>query len=473
MSLDLSRWIESLPEQRWFGHKGRAISGIELFDQGRLDDGEEPLILTIVTVRFEDGGEVLYHLPVVVGDDGFARDAIGEVDRLRIIGELLAHGQPVKGERGVFHFSGPGLDPSSPLGSSSIWAMDAEQSNTSVVFDEAVILKFFRKVESGPNPDLEITRLLTNEGFKHIPAQVGEIFYQSDDEDDPVAIDLGIAQHFVPGAREGWTFALDELPHLYDEIHSEDAVEDHALLTEERSGDLLAAIEQLGEVTAELHVVLAKEGSEPDIHPEPIESSDLQEWAAQGHETLDVLARDVPEVAAMRTAIAKRMDAVGELTPDGLKIRTHGDYHLGQVLRRPRRWLILDFEGEPARSLDERRKKRSPLRDVAGMLRSFSYATYASLFARAEPDGDEWKRLEPWALTWEALARDRFLSAYLSKSHEGRFLPADRDELMELLDFFELEKALYEIGYERGHRPEWTRIPLKGITQVIARETTR
>jgi trehalose synthase-fused probable maltokinase len=472
MSLDLSGWIDALPHQRWFGQKGRAISTIELLDQGRLDDGEEPLILALVTVGFEDGGEVLYHLPLVVGDDGVARDAVGEVERLKIIGNLLAHGQPIKGERGVFHFSGPGLDPSAPLGSDSIRAMDAEQSNTSVVFDEAVVLKFFRKVEPGPNPDLEINRLLTKEGFKHIPAQVGEIFYEGD-EDHPNEIDLGIAQHFVEGAREGWTFVLEQLPRLFDEVHEEDAVEDYALLTEERAGDLLATIEQLGEVTGELHVVLAKEASETDIQPEPIEDGDLAEWAADCRKVLVGLAREVPEVGAMESAIAERIDGITTLTPDGLKIRTHGDYHLGQVLRRPRQWLILDFEGEPARPLEERRKQRSPLRDVAGMVRSFSYAAYAALFERAEPDGDEWKRLEPWALTWEALARDRFLSAYLSKSHEGRFLPADRDELMTLLDFFELEKALYEVGYERGHRPGWTRIPLKGIAQVIARETTR
>ena len=472
MSFDMTRWIDELPAQRWFGHKGRTITGVEILDQGRLDEGEEPLMLAIVSVTFEDGESILYHLPIVVGDDELPRDALHEVDRLRIIGDLLAHGQPIKGERGVFHFSGPGLDPSAPLGSSSVRAIDAEQSNSSVVFDESVILKFFRKVEAGPNPDLEITRLLTNEGFKNIPPQVGEIFYVSE-EDDDVEIDLGIAQHFVNGAREGWTFVLDHLPHLYDEIHPEDAPEDFPLLTEERSGDLLAAMEQLGEITAELHVVLAKEGSEPAMQPEPIESPDLEEWAALGKTALRALRGEVLEIGAMAPEIEARLDAIRELSPDGLKIRTHGDYHLGQVLRKPRLWLILDFEGEPARSLEDRRQKQSPLRDVAGMLRSFSYAANASLFARAEPDSEEWKRLEPWALTWEGLARDRFLSAYLSKSHEGRFLPGDRDELTALLDFFELEKALYEVGYERGHRPEWTRIPLKGIAQVIARETSR
>ncbi|MGH2754612.1 MAG: hypothetical protein ACRDLB_09270, partial [Actinomycetota bacterium] len=391
---------------------------------------------------------------------------------LKIIGDLLAHGQPIKGERGVFHFSGPGLDPSAPLGSSSVRAIDAEQSNSSVVFDESVILKFFRKIGAGPNPDLEITRLLTNEGFKYIPAQVGEIFYESE-TDDELEIDLGIAQHFITGAREGWTFVLEHLPRLYDEIHSEDAPEDHILLTEERSGDLLQAMEQLGEVTAELHVVLASEGSEPSLQPEPIEAPDLDQWATTGKKALQELRGDVLEVDAMAPEIDARLEAIRDLSPDGLKIRTHGDYHLGQVLRRPRLWLILDFEGEPARTLEERRQKQSPLRDVASMLRSFSYAANASLFARAEPDSEEWKRLEPWAFTWEGLARERFLSAYLSKSHEGRFLPGDRDELATLLDFFELEKALYEVGYERGHRPEWTRIPLKGIAHVIARETSR
>ena len=472
MSLDLTRWIEILPEQRWFGYRGRPIASIDVVDEGRLDEGGEPLILAIARVRFEDGGEVLFHLPLVVGDDGQPRDAVTEVDRLKIIGELLAHGQPIKGENGVFHFSGPGLDPSAPLGTSSIHAMDAEQSNTSVVFDDAVILKFFRKIEPGANPDLEINRMLTNEGFKHIPPQVGEIFYEGD-EAHPLEIDLGIAQRFVQGAKEGWTFVLEHLPPLYDEVHSEDATEDFALLTEERSGELLGAIEQLGEVTGELHVALAKEGSEPDIHPEPIDQNDLETWAAAAKEGLHRVAREVPEISDLESSIAGRLDAITSLTPDGLRLRTHGDYHLGQVLRRPRQWLILDFEGEPARPLEERRAKQSPLRDVAGMLRSFSYATYASLFARAQPDDEEWTRLEPWALTWEALARDRFLSAYLSRSHEGRFLPADRDELLILLDFFELEKALYEVGYEIGHRPDWTRIPLRGIAQVIAREDSR
>jgi maltose alpha-D-glucosyltransferase / alpha-amylase len=472
MSVDLSRWIEILPEQRWFGFRGRPIASIDVIDEGRLDEGEEPLILAIACVRFEDGNSALFHLPVVVSDDGVARDATEDVHRLKIIGDLLAHGQPIKGERGVFHFSGPGLDPSAPLGSSSIRAMDAEQSNTSIVLDESVILKFFRRVESGPNPDLELTRLLTNEGFKHIPPQVGEIFYEGDEE-NPRAIDLGIAQRFVQGASEGWTFVLEHLPRLYDEIHEEDASEDRAVLTEERSGDLLASIEQLGEVTGELHVALAAEGSEPDLHPEAVGSNDLEEWSEAALKSLKTLSQDVAEIAAMEPAISERLVAVASLPPEGMKTRIHGDYHLGQVLRRPRQWLILDFEGEPARPLEERRRKQSPLRDVAGMLRSFSYAAYASLFARAEADGDEWGRLEPWALTWEALARDRFLSAYLSKSHEGRFLPADRDELATLLDFFELEKAIYEVGYEVGHRPEWTRIPLKGIAQVIAREATR
>jgi maltose alpha-D-glucosyltransferase/alpha-amylase len=139
-------------------------------------------------------------------------------------------------------------------------------------------------------------------------------------------------------------------------------------------------------------------------------------------------------------------------------------------MRKLRDWVLLDFEGEPARALEERRAKQSPLKDVAGMVRSFSYAATSALFERAQPDSDEWQGLEPWADAWEQLARERFIAAYISKSHEGRFLPADRDDIFAMLDFFEIDKALYELAYERSNRPDWVRIPLRGIARVIARE---
>ena len=476
MNLDTSNLTALLTHQRWFGDKGRTISAITHLDHGTVEDRADPLVLALVQVSFEDGGSALYHLPLIVGEDGVPRDAGEDPDRFKAFGHLLAHGHPIKGEHGVFHFSGPSLDPMSPPGQDSAWLIGAEQSNTSVVLDDTVILKFFRRVEPGSNPDLELSRLLTNEGFINIPAQLGEIFYERNrdsEEEELFQVDLGIAQRFVHGASEGWQIALERIQQMFDEIHPEDAAEDRLLLVEERASELLDAIEQLGEATGSLHVTLSREDFEPEVRPEPIEPYEINELARQMLTTLDELGSEVPELGSMAPRIRERIGAISAVADLGQKTRVHGDYHLGQVLRSARQWLLLDFEGEPARTLEERRQKQSPLKDVAGMLRSFNYAAYASLFERAEPDGDEWNRLEPWAGTWEALARSRFLTAYLTHSYEGHFLPQDRDSVAALLDLFELDKALYEVRYERGHRPDWLRIPLRGIAEIIERGDER
>ncbi|HEU4481339.1 MAG TPA: hypothetical protein VFS18_05590 [Actinomycetota bacterium] len=474
MSLDIHTVLDWLPSQRWFGDKGRSVTGVEVVDRGVVDDGPDELVLVIVKVTFDAGRPSHYGLPLLVDGDGRGRDALEDPRRLGVFGELMAHGNPIKGEHGVFHFSGPGLDPSRPPGD-PVRVMGAEQSNSSLVLDENVILKIFRKVEAGANPDLEITRMLTREGFPHIPAQVGEIFYESysEEEDEPeLQMDLGIAQRFVRDGTEGWTFTLQQLNSLFDEIHPNDVAEDRPVLIEERASDLLLALDQLGEATASLHVVLARQDLEYDMNAEPVEDTDLADWVDSA---LDVLAsvEEVPEIAEMRGAIEHRLQRATEVTEGGLKIRVHGDYHLGQVLREARTWLLLDFEGEPARTLEERRAKQSPLKDVAGMLRSFNYAAHAALLQRAEPGTDEWSRIEPWAREWERIAQDRFLAAYLTRSHEGHFLPTERTSLSALLDFFELDKALYEVRYERGHRPDWIQIPLRGIRQVLERDEDR
>ena len=180
-----------------------------------------------------------------------------------------------------------------------------------------------------------------------------------------------------------------------------------------------------------------------------------------------LLRSGAKELKPLRAAIDGRIAEFENLDGDlGTKTRVHGDYHLGQVLLVTRDWLIIDFEGEPARPLEQRRMKQPPLRDVAGMLRSFSYAALVPLMERGNGVGEG---LKPWAEEWEKLARDSFLTGYLRTAHEGRFLPADRDVLMTMLDFFELEKAIYEIGYERGHRPQWASIPLQGIKMLVER----
>ena len=467
MKIDTQQIAERLPEQRWFGWKDRAINSVEVIDYGVVDEGDPPLVLAIVRVNF-DGGDALFQLPLLVEEDGSTRDAFEDIDRLRFFGACLAHGASVKGTHGTFRFTGPGLDPLSPPGAISSRTLGAEQTNTSLVLDETMIVKLFRRVDTGHNPDLELTRVLTEHGFNHTPPHLGELVYEGTIGEQEVQIDLCVAQQFLSDSIEGWSETLKRLHQLYDAIEDQDVAEDMRFLIEERAGDLLNLIQDLGEVTASLHVTLSREELDPEIAPEPIEPHDLEEWSQSALSALQTLLDDgVTELQDIAPQIEERIGSLAEVTEPGLKTRAHADYHLGQVLLTGRGWMILDFEGEPARTLEERRAKTSPLRDVAGMLRSFNYAATAALFERAEADSEEWKRLEPWAETWEELARERFVHGYLTRSHEGRFVPRDRDELMVMVDVFEIDKALYEVGYERGHRPEWVRIPLRGIAKTV------
>ncbi len=472
MEIDVTGLLASLPSERWFGGKGRPLKDIEVVDKGVIEDGPPALVLSVVRVSFADGGtEHLYHLPLLVDEGSPARDALREEDALKVLGDLMAHGTSIKGREGVFQFGGPGLDPLAPPGGRSVRVVGSEQSNSSVVLDDQVIVKLFRRVEVGANPDLELTRFLTGETFEHIPLHLGEIVYEGQIDEEEISIDLGIAQQFIPDATEGWDLTLRHLHRLYDEVNDLDAREDMRFLTEERAHEILRELDDLGEVTSQLHVALARSEGDPDLAPEPIDRFDLEGWSERARKSLVNLVKGVaPELKATSEAINERINRLRTLEEAGPKIRIHGDYHLGQAISSTRGWMVLDFEGEPARTLEERREKQSALRDVAGILRSFNYAAVAALFQRAEPESDEWARLEPWAEMWERLARERFLHAYLSRAHEGKFLPTDRETLMTMLDVFELDKALYELGYEYTHRPDWIRIPLRGIAHVLERE---
>ena len=468
IDINVTHLLNEMSDRRWFSRRDSAPTSAHVLDQILVDDGPPPLVLTLIEVVFEDGYRDLYHVPLLIEEDGGARDAFDEPRRLGVLGGLLADGHPLPGAKGSVQFGGPGLDPLAPPGTRSVRAMGVEQTNSSCVFDEAIILKLFRRVQEGPNPDIELTRSLTNAGFPHIPAHVGELTYVGTPhgETAEIRLDLGIAQRFIAEGSEGWDATLRRLNVLFDEVDPADAHEDMRVLTEERAVGILGAIDQLGDATASLHVALSRD--EDELNPEPVEPADLKEWTDQVRTMLTrLVASGVSELAEVEEAVAARIEALSGVTEPGLKIRVHGDYHLGQVLHSSRGWMILDFEGEPARSVEERRHKHSPLKDVAGMLRSFGYAAMSALFQRGEPGGREWERLEPWANMWETLARERFLHSYFRKSHEGRFLPADRDEATVMLDFFEIDKALYEIGYESSHRPEWLRIPVRGIHRLL------
>jgi maltose alpha-D-glucosyltransferase/alpha-amylase len=476
VNINVQPLIEFLPRQRWFGSKARTLQSVAVRDHAVLEEGAgggESLVLALLDVAFTDGIQAIYQMPLLVNENGDARDAMDDVGRLSVFGRALARGETYKGEHGAFRFGGPGLDPLAPPGHGSVRAMGAEQSNSSIVMDDAVILKLIRRVEEGDNPELELNRFLTNEGFEFIPAQVGEIFYEEEHpESEGANIDLGIAQQFVGDATEGWSEALKHISALYDGISGVEDDSTKRQYVETMASTLLEELAALGEVTAGLHILFGRgQEHDPEIARETAAPVDLWDWSMHARHALDALPRErVPGLTdELVAAVDERLSGIEELGDPGSKTRIHGDYHLGQTLLGPRGWLILDFEGEPLRSLEERRSLQSPLRDVAGMLRSFSYATYSALYERAEPESDRWTQLEPWAAIFEGLAREYFLQAYLRASHEADLLPSDRDDLQLLLDFFELDKALYEVNYEIGHRPDWVRIPLRGIIDVIDR----
>jgi trehalose synthase-fused probable maltokinase len=289
------------------------------------------------------------------------------------------------------------------------------------------------------NPEIELLRFLTNHGFEHIAALQG--WYEYDGQ--ALAATLGVAQEFLPDAVDGWELALDEIVGAPESF--------------------LDKLGRLGAVTAQMHNVLASDASDPAFSPEEPSQEALSLLTATVDEDIERIFLRLPAdderlapIAGRGQDVRERLAARAQIGVSGRSIRTHGDYHLGQTLHTQRGWVIIDFEGEPARPLPERRQKRSPLRDVAGMLRSFAYVTSAVEILRgasAPPD-------------FEEQARARFLEHYFTHV-DNTLLPAGEAAIANLLSIFELEKAIYELRYELDNRPDWVPIPVAGIRRLV------
>jgi maltokinase len=322
---------------------------------------------------------------------------------------------------------------------SEVRLMGVEQSNSSVVFDEKIVLKVFRKLEPGVNPELEMLRFLTYRGFPNIAALHGWYDY----EGQAFAATLGVAQAFLPDAVGGWELALDEITSAPEAF--------------------LERLGSLGAVTAQLHNTLASDASDPAFSPEEPSQEALSLLTATVDEDIERIFLRLPDddprlapIAGRGQDVRERLASRAQIGVTGRVIRTHGDYHLGQTLHTPRGWVILDFEGEPARPLPERRQKRSPLRDVAGMLRSFAYTTSAVELQRGQRAPRD----------FEQRAREQFLGSYLA-SIDSTLMPSGEAAINNMLSIFELEKAIYELRYELNNRPDWTPIPVAGIVRLL------
>jgi maltokinase len=322
--------------------------------------------------------------------------------------------------------------------------LSAEQSNSSLVFANRVILKLFRLLEPGENPELEVTRALAGARFEACAAPLGWI--------EGLGSTLGILQRYYAGSVDGWKLATER-------------VADHYESTGGDPGNFATDAGALGRLTAELHAAMAT------ALPKVAEGQpDLGRLGARLLGQLTQVTALVPELAGQRDAI-EEVYRKAEAAGGGSRYlqRIHGDYHLGQVLRSGQDWIVIDFEGEPARSLEERRRLASPLQDVAGMLRSFDYAAFSPLVLGEDPDTpgptrDELARFEEPAAAWIEANRNAFLDGYLARAGDSGWLAGDHELLLRA---FELDKAVYEVMYEARHRPPWLQIPLGGIRRLL------
>lgn len=447
--LDGDSLREWLIAQRWYGAKTKALTTVEVIERAQLRDD---LFLVIVQTGLVNDSHETYQLlvltrprearhdgvqPIAVGSALQALDGLAEPDHgLALLENILADAD-IRTRDGCFafrHVSGAYR----PAAGARAWRMNVEQSNTTVVIDDRTALKLVRKVESGINPELEMLRFLTARGFEHIASLEGWYEY----EGAALASTLGIAQRFVTDGRDGWELALEEIVSAPEQF--------------------LARLEALGQVTARMHTTLASDPGDPAFSPEEPSDESLPLLTASIDEDIERIfmrleySDVVAPIYGRGEDVRAQLDTRSRTGVGGKHIRIHGDYHLGQTLDTPHGWVILDFEGEPARPLPDRRMKRSPLKDVAGMLRSIAYATSAIELQRGQHVGQE----------FEARARERFLDAYLASVDHG-LLPAGNAAIANLLAIFELEKAIYELRYELNNRPAWVGIPVSGIDRLL------
>src|SRR6476659_6442935 len=433
MTVDEQSLIEFITTQRWFGSKTRVVTHATVIDRAVLRDSDPALELQLVETRFDTGTHETYQL---LADDGL--DALGDPRQVRELVHMIRGGAQLPASEGVVEFAAVGGFAGLGRERREARQITAEQSNTSIVFDEELILKVFRRLEAGINPELELLRFLTERGFENIAQLAGWYAYTG----RPMDATLGILQRFVANGRDGWELALDTL------------------------GDdgFLSSLHRLGAVTGEMHSLLGSDSTDPSFCPEQPSSESLGLLTATIDDEIEAIfvelpdTEDVEPIRGRGEEVRERLRLLTQLGGIGRVIRHHGDFHLGQTLWAGDDWVILDFEGEPARSLPERRRKRSPLRDVAGMLRSFAYAASASPLLRGVET----------PVAWEERARAEFLDGY-RKTIAQHLVPSGAS-MDKLLRVFELEKAVYELRYERNNRPEWVKIPVAGIVRMLEEE---
>lgn len=468
-----------LPSRRWFGHKGRTLRAIRPL----ASPGEGSLRVLLLELTFSDGESSTIVMPLTIAEEAecdsvsnlLARFANGKglIDALAVpacreaVWNLMANGNLWEDESASLSGHSAGLDPMP----SSSRVLGGEQSNTTVAYEDRHLLKFLRQFEPGRHPDAEILRALTERGFPYTPALTGEIKCRTPEGEGSLAIMTA----FVKNEGDGWTQTLDAISRFFERVVADEMQAKKSSFEDLAGANFPQRARQLGERTAALHNCLASI-DQPEFVPEPFtplfQRSLYQSMRSQLRRTEAAVTRKLPDLDLETRQKAMSWIAA---TPDILnayglllkkrfaakKIRVHGDYHLGQILNTGNDFVILDFEGEPRKGLGERLLKRSPLVDVAGMIRSFDYAVETSLLKEKDPS-----RLRPWASRWLDQATTAFLEGYRAETAGATFLPGGED-FDTLLNLFILDKATYEIGYELNYRPSFIPIPISGASRLL------
>lgn len=509
-----------LKRQRWFGAKAREVRAAQVADVILLQRAAMNAVVVLARVEYEGGGADLYALPLVEqeagvplddaaesgaavlkvagrasGESMVLADALKDEKFLSFLLDAIQRGLIFTGENGELRSSNTpalSLQETGAAGSLHPRAIAAEQSNSSIAYGERLMLKLIRRLEEGVNPDLEMTSFLTAKaGYAHTPQLLGSLEYWTA---QGTRMTQGILQTFVPNQGDAWKYTMGAISGFYNEVSAAEpqgegmaAIPDSARAPIE---NFLDSVGLLARRTAELHLALAAEAAREhaDFAPEAYDGKfqegfeqALQELTRRTFSQLRKSAEQMNEeskaqalaILAAEPRITARFH--GALAPPirAMRTRIHGDFHLGQVLYTGTDFFIIDFEGEPARPMSQRRLKRSPLQDVAGMLRSFHYAAYAPLLAATgavQVDDSNRGNLNGWSKVWAKMVAARYLEEYLKVAKDAAFLPPTRAEVDSLLQLHLLEKAVYELGYELNNRPEWVAIPLEGISGIL-RET--
>ncbi|MEO8631028.1 MAG: putative maltokinase, partial [Betaproteobacteria bacterium] len=496
-----------IQDKRWFAAKGNPVARVEIEDDDEWTTAEGSWLLAFLHVQFDDAPLQVYFLPLAVAWEERGFDPVNtfgastlarvrQKEKMGILFEafadpkfvralILAMGDPREIEFGTgkLRFSATSAYTARPATSAEdIRHPSLDQSNTGIIIGNQLYLKGYRRVQAGVNPEWEVGRFLTEVSpFPNIAPVLGTVEYV---HDDGTVMALALLQQYVENQGSAWSLTQDYLQRVTQRLITPVDAVGQEQTVEELHSFYVAGAERLGTRVGEMHMAFAKPVDDPAFAPEPASNADLTDWVQRVVEdtraTLDALRGHIDSMKDAQRAVAEQLLAsrdalLGRLKnalfdePQFVKTRYHGDLHLGQVLLAGQDFLIVDFEGEPARPLEERRAKHSPLRDVAGMLRSIDYAAAVAL-DHDEINQPPEKRAAMAAAVrgWQTESTKAFMSGYAKATADLPSVPRDPLQWQRLLDLFLIEKALYELRYEMSARPDWVSVPMRGLLGLLA-----